>query len=113
MQKPLQLDDNAPWKARFRLPVLFQPQVATANPQRGLVVSNKDSAAFQLYTWDVATGIVRPLTARPDGTVEGWLAPDGHAVYYLDDQKGNEHGHVVRVPYTGGAPEDLTPDWNP
>ena len=113
MRKPLQLDDNAAWKARFRLPVLFQPQVATANPQRGLVVSNKDSAAFQLYTWDVIAATIRPLTARPDGTVEGWLAPDGQSVYYLDDQKGNEHGHVVRVPYTGGASQDLTPDWNP
>lgn len=113
MLKPLQLDDTALWKERFRLPVLFQPQVAHANPTRGLVVSNKASKIIQLYTWDIPTGQLHQLTQRPDGTVEGWLAPDGQSVYYLDDQKGNEHGHVVRVPYTGGVPQDLTAEMRP
>jgi len=113
MLKPLDRDANAPWKARFRLPILFQPQVATANPMRGLVVSNQASDAFQLYTWDVPTSELHQLTNRPDGTTAGWLSPDGQSVYYLDDQKGNEHGHIVRVPYTGGAAEDLTPAMRP
>lgn len=113
MQTPLSIDDSAPWKERFRLPVLFQPQVAAANPTRGLAVSNKDADAFELCTWDVPTGALQPLTDRPDGTMAGWLSPDGRYVYYLDDQKGNEHGHVVRIPYTGGAPHDLTPEMQP
>lgn len=113
MRKPPQVSADAPWKARFRLPILFQPQVATANPTRGLVVSNQASDALQLYTWDVPSGELRPLTNRPDGTTAGWLSPDGQHVYYLDDQKGDEHGHVVRVPYTGGAAEDLTPAMRP
>lgn len=104
---------DAAWKARFRLPILFQPQVAAANPERGLVVSNQATDAFQLYTWDVPTGALRQLTNRSDGTTAGWLSPDGHYVYYLNDQKGDEHGHVVRVPYTGGAVEDLTPAMRP
>ncbi|MEZ4733646.1 MAG: hypothetical protein R3E79_41645 [Caldilineaceae bacterium] len=113
MVSPLQTDEAAPWKARFRLPVLFQPQVAAANPVRGLVVSNKDVDAFQLYTWDVPTGGLQPLTDRPDGTIAGWISSDGRYVYYLDDQKGDEHGHVVRISYTGGAPQDLTPAMRP
>lgn len=113
MSKPLSHVDDRPWQARFRLPVLFRPQVATANAACGLVVSNQASPAFQLYTWHVATGALHPLTQRPDGTVEGWLSPDGQSVYYLDDEKGNEHGHVVCLPYAGGAPLDLTPELRP
>jgi Tol biopolymer transport system component len=42
--------------------------------------------------------------------VRGTISPDGAYVYYHDDQKGNEVGHTVRVPFEGGTPEDITPD---
>lgn len=109
MHSTPQLAPDAPWKQRFRLPVFFSPQLATTNPARGLAVSNKDSDAFQLYTWDIPNGRLQQLTHHPGGIWEGWLSTDGQFVFYLEDQQGNEHGHVVRIPYGGGTPLDLTP----
>lgn len=104
------LAPNAPWKQRFRLPVFFSPQLAKANPSRGLTVSNQATDAFQLYTWDVPSSRLQPLTQHPGGVWGGWLTVDGNYVFYLADEQGNEHGHVVRIPYSGGATLDLTPE---
>lgn len=112
MPKAPQLDDNAPWKQRFRASSISSTQLASAAPDRGLVVSNQ-SGKYQLYAWDVPTGNLRQLTDRPTGLMIGSIAPDGRYVYYLDDQEGNEIGHFVRIPFEGGAPQDLTPDLPP
>jgi len=108
----LQLEDNAPWKQRFRAPIILFTQLAKAAPDRGLVVSNQ-SGKYQLYAWDVPTGKLRQLTNRPTGIWFGWLAPDGRNVFYLDDKQGNEIGHYVRIPFEGGGSQDLTPDLPP
>ncbi|HEY5002424.1 MAG TPA: prolyl oligopeptidase family serine peptidase, partial [Ktedonobacteraceae bacterium] len=56
----------------------------------------------------------RCLTDNVDGVWFGVLSPDGRYVYYLDDQKGDEIGHLVRIPYEGEAmPEDITPGMQP
>jgi dipeptidyl aminopeptidase/acylaminoacyl peptidase len=107
--KKLQVDDNAPWKQRFRAPVVQWTQTAKAAPSRGLAASNK-SGTYQLYAWDVPSGELRQLTDRPEGQLFGVISPDGRHVYYLDDKQGNEIGHYVRVPFEGGVPEDVTPD---
>jgi dipeptidyl aminopeptidase/acylaminoacyl peptidase len=112
MMRQLQLDDNAPWKQRFRAPVIGWTQLAKAAPDRGLATSNQ-SGQYQLYAWEVPTGELRQLTERPTGISSGWIAPDGRFVYYLDDDHGNEIGHYVRVPFGGGEPEDITPDLPP
>ncbi len=109
MLKELRLDDEAPWKKRFRAPVVLWTQLAKAAPTRGLAGSNK-SGVFQLYAWDVPTGELKQLTDRPEGMLFGIISPDGHYVYYLDDKQGNEIGHFVRVPFEGGEPQDITPD---
>lgn len=102
-------DDAAPWKQRFRAPVIFSMQLARANRARGLVVTNQRSKEFQLYGWDVPTGDLHQLTERSWGVAEGWVAPDGGWVYSLEDQHGDELGHLVRVPFAGGVAEDVTP----
>ena len=107
--KELRVDDIAPWKQRFRAPVILGAQLAKATPTRGLVTSNT-SGVYQLYAWDVPTGALTLLTNRPAGTLFGAISPDGRYVYYLDDRHRNEIGHYVRVPFTGGTPQDLTPD---
>ncbi len=112
MQKELCLDDAAPWKQRFRAPVILWTQLGKAAPTRGLAVSNK-SGVYQLYAWDVLTGELTQLTNQPEGKLFGVLSPDGRCVYYLDDQQGNEIGHYVRVPLEGGEPQDVTPDMPP
>src|SRR5262245_29031813 len=112
MRKDTGFDDAAPWKQRYRTPLLPWTQLARVAPTRGLTVSNR-SGTYQLYAWDVPTGELRALTDRPAGTLLGGIAPDGRSVYYFDDQQGNELGHFVRVPFEGGTPQDLTPTMAP
>lgn len=102
----------ATWERRFRLPLVAWTAIAPLAPRRGLLASNR-SGMVQLYAWDVATDDLRPLTDRPEGEAMGTLSADGRFVFYLDDRLGNEIGHFVRIPYEGGAPEDLTPDLPP
>jgi dipeptidyl aminopeptidase/acylaminoacyl peptidase len=109
--QPPQIEADAPWKQRFRVPMTFV-QPARANPTRGLVSSNR-SGVFQLYAWDVDTGALTQLTDIPTGKPGGVIAPDGRFVYYFQDESGNELGHWVRVPFSGGPPEDMTPDLPP
>src|SRR5690349_9190483 len=109
MLKEPHFDTNAPWKERFRAPVILWTQLAKAAPTYGLAASNR-SGVYQLYAWDVPTGALTQLTQRSTGKPMGVLSPDGRYVYYLDDEQGNEIGHYVRIPFAGGAPQDITPD---
>ena len=111
MRQP-QFTPDAPWRKRFRAPQTRFIQIADRAPERGLINSNR-SGVFQLYTWDVPTGRLTQLTHTSKGKAWGALSPDGHFVYYLEDEGGNELGHWVRVPFAGGPPEDLTPDRPP
>jgi len=101
-----------PWQQRFRAERIIGAQLAKGRPERGLVVTNRGGVA-QLHAWDVATGELRRLTDKPEGMVVGFIAPDGRHVYYLDDRGGNELGHLVRVPWDGGPPQDMTPELPP
>jgi len=112
MQKLLDLAENAIWKQRFRAHSILWAKIANLNPQRGLVCSDRDGI-LQLYAWDVANGDLRQLTDQPAGVVSGLLSADGEFVYYMRDDGGNEIGHFVRVPFSGGPPEDVTPDLPP
>ena len=105
LSRPLAARD-APWKRRFRAAGAWG-RTAPGAPDRGLAIG-KWSGSYQLHAWDVPTGRLRPLTDRPHGTFFGLLSPDGRLVYYLDDPQGSGPGHFVRVPFEGGAPEDLT-----
>ncbi|MBA2570430.1 MAG: S9 family peptidase, partial [Chloroflexi bacterium] len=67
----------------------------------------------QLYGWDLMTGDLHQATDRPAGTVTGTISGDGRWILYVDDRKGDELGHWVRVPFEGGKPQDLTPNLPP
>lgn len=112
MKSDLQLDDQAPWKQRFRAPVVIWTQIAPANRARGLAITNR-SGKNQLYAWDVPTGEMRQLTDHPAGLQFGEISGDGRYIYYLDDEQGNEIGHFVRIPFENGEVQDLTPDFLP
>jgi pimeloyl-ACP methyl ester carboxylesterase len=105
----IQLDENALWKQRFRTPVVAWTQVALANPTCGLAATNI-SGRYQLHAWDVPVGMLRQLTDRPTGIMDGVLSGDGRYVYFLDDEQGNEIGHFSRIPFEGGESQDITPD---
>ncbi len=105
--------DDAPWKQRYRAEQIFWAQLAETNPAHGLVATDDANGVIQLHAWETATGSVRTLTHDPHGVAEGMLSPDGRHIYLLDDSDGDEIGHLVRIPFMGGAPQDLTPDLPP
>ena len=112
MLKNLNFEENAIWKQRFRAPKIRWAKIANLNPQRGLVSADHDGV-LQLYAWDVATGDLQQLTNHPAGVVNGLPSADGEYIYYLRDEEGSEMGHYVRIPFSGGQPEDLTPNLPP
>ncbi|HLG62232.1 MAG TPA: prolyl oligopeptidase family serine peptidase [Ktedonosporobacter sp.] len=103
-----QLEANAPWKKRYDAASLWSAKLARYLPERGIVISAM-SGTSQIYAWDVSSGILRPLTHNQGGVFTGTISPDGRYVYYLHDQKGNERGHYVRIPWDGEEAQDLTP----
>jgi dipeptidyl aminopeptidase/acylaminoacyl peptidase len=109
MLKELDLRSDAPWKQRFRAPVIAWTQLASQNPKRGLVCTNKDGI-YQLYSWNLETGELRQATQQGAGLIQGSISADGEWIYYLEDEQGNELGHYVRVPFNGGEAEDISPD---
>ena len=110
--KPLNVADDAPWKQRYRAPSIKMTQVAKLNKERGTAVSN-ESGLIQVYAWDVLTGEKRQITHREEGVMGHSLSPDGRFVYYLEDEKGDEIGHYVRIPWEGGTAEIVTPTLPP
>lgn len=112
MTKRLQRDEASLWRSRFRAPILSCVQLASSNPSRGLVCLNK-TGVFQLYAWDLVREALSTLTDAPEGVMHGLISPEGEYVTYFQDNQGNEIGRLVRVPFHGGAPEDLTPDLPP
>lgn len=113
MLKELRVENTAPWKQRYQAPAIFGTQIAALAPTQGLVADNR-SGTMQWYAWDVPTGALRQITDTPGGH-STWLhlSPDGQWAYYLGDQQGNEIGHYSRMPVTGGAVQDITPDLPP
>ena len=109
MTSPIHLEDGAPWRQRFRCNTLSSVYVAPENPSRGIVHGNLDGPQRRFYAWDIPTGGLRTLT-QPDQTPSyAWLGPAGDFLYFLQDKKGSELGHIARIPYAGGPPVDLTP----
>lgn len=103
---------EASWKQRFRVERILWSAIAEDRPDRGLVAANR-SGRYQLYAWQVPTGELRQLTNRPEGVLLGFIDSLGRHVYYLDERDGNEIGHLVRVPFVGGEPEDTSSNLPP
>jgi dipeptidyl aminopeptidase/acylaminoacyl peptidase len=110
--KPLNLDDNATWKQRYRASKIAWADIASQDPDRGLACTDIDGI-LQLYAWDVPTGKLTRITDEPVGVMRGMISADGKCIYYHKDKQGNEIGHFVRVPFEGGKEEDVTPDAQP
>lgn len=113
MVSQLQLEDDAPWRRRFRSKGLASACVAPENPARGIVHATLDGPQLRIYAWEIPSGRLRPLTHKHDNVSYGWLGPTGDFLYFLQDENGSEIGHIVRIPFTGGPPHDLTPDLPP
>lgn len=109
MIKPIDLGENALWKQRMKATFILRAHAAKCNPARGLMVHAK-SGVFQIYAWDTASGELHQRTNRASNTLVGWISPAGQHIYFLNDQDGNELGHLTRVPFEGGDFEDVTPN---
>jgi dipeptidyl aminopeptidase/acylaminoacyl peptidase len=99
--------DEPRWMKRFRAPMISMPSWARDAPDRCCYVSNA-SGTIELYTWDRTTGVHTQATRRPAGTAMGSLTPDGSALWWFDDTKGNERG-IWRVQAFGAEPGDAAP----
>ena len=108
-----QLEDSAPWRQRYRHQVLGYAYVAPTDPSRGIVQASWDGPELQIYAWNIPTGDLRPLTHKHDTISYAWLGPAGDFLYFLRDEKGSEIGHIARIPFSGGPPQNLTPDLPP
>ncbi|MCU0511190.1 MAG: prolyl oligopeptidase family serine peptidase [Anaerolineae bacterium] len=96
----------APWMQRFQGAPLLWSALAAQNPQRGLVCRRQQGRP-QLFAWEVATGRLTQLTTGGRGHSVAAIAADGEQVYYHAAEDGGL-GHVLRVPFAGGPPVNLT-----
>src|SRR6266498_3490372 len=110
--KALDLSPEAIWRKRFRAAEVLWAITAQQNPKRGLICTNKDGI-YQLYAWDVPTGELIQVTNQPAGMIRGIISADGNYIYFLKDEGGNEIGHYVKVPFSGGEGEDISPELPP
>jgi len=110
--KDLDLTPEAPWRQRFRATEILWAAVAPQNPDRGLICTNKDGVN-QLYAWDIPSNQLTQVTHQPAGLLFGSISSDGNHIYYLNDEGGNEIGHFVKIPFSGGTAEDISPNLPP
>ena len=99
----------APWEARFRAPRTLWVRMADRRPERAIACSNA-SGVYQIHRWQVGEPIGEAITSFPTGKGQAWISPDGEWVVWHADRAGDEVGHFVAMPWSGGEPVDLTPD---
>ncbi|MCP5098267.1 MAG: S9 family peptidase [Chloroflexi bacterium] len=107
-----QIDTSPVWKERYKLAKVGWAKVARLAPERAIVATDKTSDLLQLHAVDMHNGRSTQITHKKDGVplMNVHFSPDGNYVYYVDDLKGNELGHLVRMPYEGGDVSDVTPN---
>lgn len=100
------------WKQRYDLPTVAWARAACLRPERAVVLTDKTSDTFQAHALNIRTGESTQISQRAGGMslMATAFSADGEFVYYLEDHKGNEIGHLHRFPYTGGTAVDVTPD---
>ncbi|MEM9777577.1 MAG: hypothetical protein AAF902_23565, partial [Chloroflexota bacterium] len=107
----------ANWKEWFQAPQLKFYSISKNNPSVGLVAST-ESGTVQWYTWDPTNPQVKKvqITDTPGGHATPlFLSADGRFAYTLQDYKGNEIGHFVRlsVEHADTPAEDISPELPP
>lgn len=98
-----------PWEARFRAPRTLWVRMATNRPERAIACSNV-SGVYQIHRWQVGDPIGAAMSSFPTGKGQAWITPDGEWVIWHADNAGDEIGHFVATPWSGGEQVDLTPD---
>jgi dipeptidyl aminopeptidase/acylaminoacyl peptidase len=102
----------ATWEERYRAPRTGWVRIAARRPERGLICTNS-SGVYQVHRWIVGEPPGKALTRSPVGRTNAWISPDGEWVVWHADEAGNEVGHFVAMPWSGGEAVDLTPELPP
>lgn len=101
MPEKLNVENDAPWKQRYRAPSIGSAQIAALCPTRA-ILNDTRSGSLQWYAWDIPSNQRYQISDTPGGiSTDMFIAPDGQWVYYLQDKQGNEIGHYVRMPFYG------------
>jgi len=95
------------WRQRFSSVRMTLPDFARDAPDRAIYLSNANGR-YELYFFDVASGVHTVATERPDGTAHGTLSADGSHLVWFDDTEGDEFGRWQRQPF-GSAPGSASP----
>ncbi|HWO71761.1 MAG TPA: prolyl oligopeptidase family serine peptidase [Actinomycetota bacterium] len=96
------------WERRFRAPTVSLPTWSRLAPDR-LVYATNEGGAWQVHTWDLASGTRRRITEDPVGVPDGTPTADGRGVVWLRDETGEEFGRHLVAPFEGGAGVPLFP----
>ena len=91
----------AVWKRRLRAPISFLPEWSPYAPDRCVYASN-EAGVWQLYAWEPATGGRRQVTDSVVGVIDGTPTVDGKGILWFEDETGDESGHWVVQPFSGG-----------
>src|SRR5690349_17029113 len=91
----------AQWEARFRAPRILWVRMAAHRQERAIACTNV-SGVYQIHRWQVGEPVGEALTAFPTGKTQAWISPDGERVIWHADRAGDEVGHFVAVPWSGG-----------
>jgi dipeptidyl aminopeptidase/acylaminoacyl peptidase len=103
---------EALWRQRFRGAAVTLPRWAIDAPER-LVYASNQSGAWQVHAWDRAAGTHDQVTDHPTGVMFGRPTPDGEAVVWFEDARGDEIGRWLMRPFAGGDRRPLLPDVEP
>lgn len=99
----------APWRRRFLAPSVSFPAWAQDRPDHAVYSSNS-TGKWELYAWEMAAGLHRRLTDRPEGTRGAAVDPQGEQVWWFDDDRGSEFGRWALQPFGGGDPRPAAPE---
>ncbi len=91
----------AVWERRLRAPISFLPEWSPYAPDRCVYASN-EGGVWQLYAWEPATGERRQVTDSVVGVIDGTPTVDGKGILWFEDETGDESGHWVVQPFSGG-----------
>ncbi|MFD0482059.1 prolyl oligopeptidase family serine peptidase [Kineococcus sp. GCM10028916] len=90
------------WEKRFRAGRVGLPEWAEDAPDR-CVVEATVAGVLEVHSFEAASGELRRLTDRPEGTSSATIDHAGEFVWWFDDTAGDEYGVWRRQPF-GSAP---------
>ncbi|HZT93729.1 MAG TPA: prolyl oligopeptidase family serine peptidase [Gaiellaceae bacterium] len=96
------------WEQRFRAPVSFLPTWSPEVPDRLLYASN-ESGVWQLHAWELGRPDRRRVTDSRIGVIDGMPTFDGEGIVWFADESGDESGHWLVQPYSGGESVTFLP----